>query len=211
MFHVVYLFNFTNYFTLTSDRWDDEIIGLIVRRCPIRYYTIDMSILIFQTYFITRYQHSMRYGLDYNFTTATNVLDYRGLWCQCMYIPPIAVLQKTTLIYTLCSCQHTAELDSKRVIENGPPCSLPKEKHWHLDLSHNRLEWYLTFGSCPAATPPCFLGIILHRMLINAPVDLIALILPVQTWDRIIIGMCIVLRSIPKLILSHMESYAVYI
>lgn len=37
---------------------------------------------------------------------------------------------------------------------------IAKEKQCHLDLSHNHLKRYLTFGSYPAATLLCILGLL---------------------------------------------------
>lgn len=41
-----------------------------------------------------------------------------------------------------------------------PLLLVAKEKQCHLDLSQNHLKRYLTFGSYPAATLPCILGLL---------------------------------------------------
>lgn len=54
----------------------------------------------------------------------------------------------------------------------------------------HKIKCHLTFGfSCSISAMP--FRIILHLILINAPVDLIILIFPVHTWDKSEITICI--------------------
>lgn len=88
---------------------------------------------------------------------------------------------------------------------------LAKKEHSHLDLTHNRLKRYLTFGSYPVARLPCIFRIISHCRPINS-VDNAVLIFVAQTQDRSVIGTFIVYGRFQNwFFLDHVVWFAIFI